>query len=514
MSNATARKVKVTDNSDKETTGKHEIQIKSGGVDIVIPEGLTIEEACRHLRSKEDEQNTIVSISEVVKAFPLDGAAALNAVIERRYGWANLKTKPGSFFTPPAPPSMVGVQIGPNETIQVPWGQFTVPNIDGWLETSYTINNNGPFTFRISGQVRRKDEAAVADLAEEVRREVKENSIYAGKFININFRDNYGNRFEEFDFDFAPKFTEVDLEEITQIVYSEEVEKLVRTNLTAPVVKTKFCRKNNIPLNRKVLLAGIYGTGKTLTAFEHALTCVKHGWTFLHLKDVRDLDLAFSFAKFYQPCVIFSEDIDRAVRGARTAEIDQILNTIDGVDSKQSEIMILLTTNNLNHIHPAFMRPGRIDTVIEVTPPDKKAIVRLVRQYAEKSNEHLKIEESDEEVMKIFEDMEGANAAFIREAVERAKLSALLNADEGQPLKITGNDLRGAVASLKAHVKLVHPEAGEENSINADSLALRLLAERLMSALVGSIADPKLAGMIKIKKPFDPFDAINKPSEN
>ena len=514
MSNATARKVKIKDDSNEEKTGKHEIQIKSGGTDIVIPEGLSIEEACRHLRSKEDEQNTIVSISEVIKAFPLDGATALNTVIERRYGWANLKMTPGSFFSEPSPPQMIGVEVGPNETIQIPWGQFTVPNIDGWLETSYHRNSDGPFTFRIGGQVRRKDEAAVANLAEEVRQEAKNNSIYAGKFININFRDMYGDRFEEFNFDFAPKFTEVDLEEITQIVHSEEVERLVKTNLTAPVVKTQFCRENNVPLNRKVLLAGIYGTGKTLTAFEHALTCVKHGWTFLHLKDVRDLDLAFSFAKFYQPCVIFSEDIDRAVRGARTSEIDQILNTIDGVDSKQSEIMILLTTNNLNHIHPAFMRPGRIDTVIEVTPPDKKAIVRLVRQYAEQSNEHLKIQESDDEIMKIFSEMEGANAAFIREAVERAKLSALLDADEDEYLKITGDNLKDAVASLKAHVKLVHPEAGEENSINADSLAMRLLAERLMSALVGSIADPKLANMIKVKKPFDPFDAINKPSEN
>ena len=157
MSNATARKVKIKDDSNEEKTGKHEIQIKSGGTDIVIPEGLSIEEACRHLRSKEDEQNTIVSISEVIKAFPLDGATALNTVIERRYGWANLKMTPGSFFSEPSPPQMIGVEVGPNETIQIPWGQFTVPNIDGWLETSYHRNSDGPFTFRIGGQVRRHE---------------------------------------------------------------------------------------------------------------------------------------------------------------------------------------------------------------------------------------------------------------------------------------------------------------------------------------------------------------------
>lgn len=57
------------------------------------------------------------------------------------------------------------------------------------------------------------------------------------------------------------------------------------------------------------------------------------------------------------------------------------INTLDGVDSKKHEIMVVLTTNDKRAIHPAFVRPGRIDAVIPILPPDNDATVRLVRSY-------------------------------------------------------------------------------------------------------------------------------------
>ena len=50
-------------------------------------------------------------------------------------------------------------------------------------------------------------------------------------------------------------------------------------------------------------------------------------------------------------------------------------------DSKDSEIMVVLTTNEVSKIHPAFLRPGRIDAVVSIRPPDTEATVRMVRRY-------------------------------------------------------------------------------------------------------------------------------------
>jgi transitional endoplasmic reticulum ATPase len=123
------------------------------------------------------------------------------------------------------------------------------------------------------------------------------------------------------------------------------------------------------------------------------------------------------FAKNYGPCVIFAEDIDRHVSGEeRTVEIDQILNCLDGVDTKGAELLVVFTTNNVEAINSAMMRPGRLDAVIHVTPPDAVAAGVLVENYSRG------MLANDIDMTVVGEAMKGLIPAVIREAVERAKL--------------------------------------------------------------------------------------------
>ena len=39
--------------------------------------------------------------------------------------------------------------------------------------------------------------------------------------------------------------------------------------------------------------------------------------------------------------------------------MDDVLNIIDGIDSKKANIITVLTTNDLEGINPAMLRPGR-----------------------------------------------------------------------------------------------------------------------------------------------------------
>ena len=172
------------------------------------------------------------------------------------------------------------------------------------------------------------------------------------------------------------------------------------------------------------------------------------------------------------PCVVFSEDVDRTLSGPRTPEMDQRLNIIDGILSKDTEIMLVLTTNHKNVINPAALRPGRMDTLVEVGPPDEAAIVTLVRSYGNMEQDCV-VKASDAEIIEACEPLKGANAAFFREIVERAKLSAISHSD-GKQLIINKDDLNSAALTLREHAKSVQPEFGQEDYVQVDPFKMMM----------------------------------------
>lgn len=488
-----------------DSKGTEEVIVERGKTDkIVIPEGMSLPDAQRYLRQKEEEEETYVSVSETVNAFPLDGAVAFYEVLRRRYGWTNLVPTPGMFGTK-YPPQIIGVPIGFEETKQVPWGRCEVPNIEGFLNTGFAQNDVGLPLFQIGGSVKRKHERVISAIAKEVREEVRKNSIYKGKAVRINFRDTDGERMYDFQPTFSPIFLDMEKHSKQILVYSSETELCVQTNLLNPVQHTDRCRKVGIPLRRGILLAGTYGTGKTLTGYQLAQVCVENGWTFIYLEDVRDVDLALAFARLYMPCVLFAEDVDRCMAGPRSPEMDKVLNTIDGIMSKDTEIMSVFTTNYRHAINPAFIRPGRIDTIVPVGPPDEGAIIKLIRAYGTQDSE-CEVVATDEEILEALKDINKANAAFYREAVERAKLSAINHNGEGESvLKINKDDLLAACLTMKDHVKQLQPEVGQPEegdweAVDPMRMVLDVMTDTFAGAFLHKLANPKFLEKIMVKK--------------
>lgn len=477
------------------------IDVDFHGDKFVIPEDMDYDEAIESLVRQRDEERTVVNIAEPVHAFPLDGAVAFQKALKEKYGWANLVPSPGFFGD--HPPQMIAVEIGFDQTLQIPWGQCKVPKVDGTLATGWKEDGIGMPIFNLTASVKRRFEKTVAQLAARVREIVQTDSIYRGQAVKMNFRDLDGNRKDEFNPSFAPRFIDLKKYANMEIIYAEETQRLIDTNLFNPVIHTERCRKNKIPLKRGILLEGRYGTGKTLTAHRLAQLCVENGWTFLYLEDVRDLDLALAFAKMYSPCVLFAEDVDRTIPNAgRSSEIDRILNTLDGVESKNLEVMTVLTTNNVGNIHPGFLRPGRIDTVIPIKSPDDQAMLRLVRMYGKDQAGNAIIEGNDEDFIDAVRGLRGSNAAFVQEAVERAKLSAIATSEDKMVIK--PSDIKTAVNSMISHIRMVCPESGEvadEEMTELDPLRLGmdLLMDQLTHAFINKITNPATLQKIIVK---------------
>jgi transitional endoplasmic reticulum ATPase len=146
--------------------------------------------------------------------------------------------------------------------------------------------------------------------------------------------------------------------------------------------------------------------------------------------------------------------------------VDGILNTLDGVGTKESEIITILTTNHVDNINKAMLRPGRLDAVLTVTPPDGPTAVKLARQYARGLLD-------DSNALELAgQEMAGMIPAVIREVVERSKLWAIGRAGgDLSKLALTADDLVGAAQGMQDHLTLL----AEEQKVPQDTLESKIL---------------------------------------
>lgn len=470
------------DEEDEEEMG-HEVKATVKDVDverasvkqITIPKGMHLREAAAWLMRKDMEEDKEVEVYHEIDCFPLDGCVAFRDALVDLYGYVQNADTPGWFKN--NPPVMIGVPISATETRQVPWGRVEVPGIEGFLSTGIKVTKAGP-RFLVTGTTKQRHLLEVNEIVDTVKNRLKSNSIYKGKAVRLDLSwTRSGDPARNFDpTGHAPKFSiPVDSVREGELIFSKEVERDINLGLFTPIEYPDACRKAGIPLKRGVLLAGDYGTGKTLTAYVTALKAVRSGFTFIYLSSVVDLAMAFQFAKQYAPAVIFSEDVDRVLGGQdRTEAIDAVLNSFDGVDSKHEEIITVLTTNHLDRLTKAVLRPGRCDTLVQVTRPDAEAASKLVKLYGR----NLLAPETDYDA--IGASLADHLPAEIREAVERAKLAAIArleNVADGIEGKVTEKDVIAATEAMAAqHDMLIPKEQDTRTPIEkaADQLGFHL----------------------------------------
>lgn len=148
---------------------------------------------------------------------------------------------------------------------------------------------------------------------------------------------------------------------------------------------------------RGVLLAGDPGTGKTLMARAVAgeanvpffsISGSEFAEMFVGVGASRVRDL-FNKAKKNAPSIIFIDEIDavahkRDARGGAGREDEQTLNQIlvemDGFDN-ESGVIVIAATNRVDMLDKALLRPGRFDRHINVTLPERKDRLAILKVH-------------------------------------------------------------------------------------------------------------------------------------
>lgn len=459
--------------NDKEIEAQlQRLTTERAGNKLVVPEGMSWDVAIRALEKKKNEESVVVNcVADFDLTLP-EGALTLFRTLDELYGFVELMKTPG--FLRENPPSMITVQISPTERVQFPWGRLSVPGIEGYLETGYETRQGFPY-FQLRATIKSGSRQEFDRLANAIRNR-KEN-LYGGKAIRVAFPDLSEDAVGIVDF--FPVFLELPHITREQLIFAEDIEDIVEVALFTPIERTAFCREHGIPLKRGILLEGPYGVGKTLAANVAARLCAENGWTFIQVNRVQDVARAYQFALRHQPAIVFCEDIDEVMNeeSGRSEEINAILNSVDGIESKSAEIITVLTTNDLENITKAMLRPGRIDTVIPVRPPDSAAAQRLIRLYAGvalPAAENLSVAGSL---------LAGHNAAVVREVVNRSKLSAVRRITEsGQMLSLIAHDIELAARQMQAHSELLEDEEESEFESPQESAA-DILGKHIAGAL-------------------------------
>ena len=397
-------------------------------------------------------------VNDTIDGWPFDAAAAFYRAVTNRYGFVDSVTVEKKGFLGrkyKERPDMRQIRVGPNpeDIIQVPVGGFQLPGFEAPIETSFYRNpSTGKIGLSITGTFKAKDRDAIREIIVETRRELLENSIYKGKALLLKTDEN-----GEVTFRHEPEFMATDRINPAQLVLSKQAEEEVSINLLTPIWKTAECRLHNIPLKRTIILAGPYGTGKTLCATMAAKHCVDSvdRWTYVLVNHPAGLAGALRFARNYQPCLVVAEDVDR-VTEERDDAANELMDELDGGPAKGSEVMVVLTTNHLDKIHAALLRAGRTDSIIHIGAPDAESVQRLVRLYAGG------LIPAAEPLETLGKAIEGYIPALVAGIVERAKLAMVSRG----AATLNENDLLVAARGVKTYATLLCGQKTEPEEYN------------------------------------------------
>jgi chaperone BCS1 len=183
------------------------------------------------------------------------------------------------------------------------------------------------------------------------------------------------------------KVRAVDIRQPNTVIINEEKKTALLEDIKCFLESQAWYSGQGIPHRKGYLLDGPPGTGKSSLSLLIAGECDLDIYI-LNLSSVDDDSLDELFNKLPARCVMLLEDIDAInsthsrQRGTATARqhdttfsakdkpegkvsLSTLLNVINGIGSQEGRLLIM-TTNHVDRLDPALIRPGRVDVKLEL----------------------------------------------------------------------------------------------------------------------------------------------------
>jgi transitional endoplasmic reticulum ATPase len=168
----------------------------------------------------------------------------------------------------------------------------------------------------------------------------------------------------------------------------EEVKEQIRLKLLYPFTHPEVAAQYGIQPGGGILLYGPPGTGKTLIAravageIRAAFFAIKPSEVMSQWVGVAEQNLArlFAEAAAYERSVIFIDEMESLAPKRRSQQstvmarvVPQLLAEMDGFHQRENALLLIGATNEPWALDSAILRPGRLDRLIYIPPPDTLA---------------------------------------------------------------------------------------------------------------------------------------------
>lgn len=418
----------------EQKVNQYEMAMKDKFVKIMSQPGIKYADALDYIDNELKQSKKMAKINYRIRCFRNDGIYQLNQAISQVFGAVVSKEQ----RNPSGESSVqtVDITLADGTRVKAPYGDISLEGLGEG--SSININyDSSTHDLVITGKCQFRFSSLMDDIIEVTRHNLRTNSIYKGQALEISDIND-------------PKILDLSGIDRQLMVLSKETEYALRP-IYARIMNPTMCLEKGIPLKFGALLEGGYGTGKTLLAFKLAKKAVANNWMFIYLKDPKLLAEALRMSKIIDQSghgvLIFVEDIDQVTRGNRDSAMQDILNTLDGGDTKDMNVITLFTTNHIELIEPTFLRGKRVGTIISMGPLDAETAEQFIRKSFEIGCYTILDDLTD--VCKFIEASHIA-PAFMAEIIEKVKSMMVL----ANQCEVKADDIKYSVQSYLRQVEL------------------------------------------------------------
>lgn len=343
----------------RSTVSKYEQEQKEKFIQVMSDPRMRYSDALNFVENEIKQSKRMATFNYKILCFMNDGVYQLNRAIQEVFGIvsaAKNDNPSGGDDTV----NTIEVVLADGRRVKVPYGDIDLADLGEGSVISISYNGNDHHLY-IKGKCQFKFTTLIDDIIDRAKELLANDSIYKSQALEIADLNN-------------PVVMDLSNIDREMMVLSEDTVLGLRP-LQSRIKYPEKCAERGIPLKYGALFEGPYGTGKTLLAFKLIQEAIQNNWVSVYLKDPTLLAETIRLCKVIDGTghgvVIFVEDIDQVTRGKRDAAMQDILNTLDGGDTKGMNVITLFTTNHLELIEPTFLRGKRIGKVISLGALDE-----------------------------------------------------------------------------------------------------------------------------------------------